>query len=108
MQDCSLVSFRCLLEWLYTGSCNFDLRMELSASTRGAAKLPDTEMLEVMQLADQYCLTELVAAIEVQLSERIIAEIKTTTTETPTVSQQSKLDPQLEQLLDELVGWYFV
>jgi len=103
IQDCSLVSFHCLLEWLYTGKCDFNSRVGLTAS-RGAAKLSDTEMLEVMQLADQYCLTELVAAMEVQISERIITKIKPSITETPAVQQQSKLDPKLEQLLIELVG----
>ena len=103
IQDCSLVSFRYLLEWLYTGKCDFNSRVGLTAS-RGAAKLSDTEMLEVMQLADQYCLTKLVATTEVQLSERIITKVKMATTQTTAASQQSKLDPQLEQLLDELVG----
>ena len=103
IQDCSLVSFRYLLEWLYTGRCDFNLSVGISAS-RGAVKLLDSEMLEVMQLADQYCLTELVAAIEVQLSEKIITRTQTFSVETPAVSEQPKLDPQLEQLLDELVG----
>ena len=103
IQDCSLVSFCCLLEWLYTGSCDFNLRVQLNASRRVAAKLSDAEMLEVMQLADQYCVIDLVTTIEVQLSEKILINIKTSTIETPT-SQQSKLDSQLEQLLDELVG----
>jgi len=61
-------------------------------------------MLEVMQLADQFCLTELVNAIEVQLSEKIITKIKTSTMEIPAASQQAKLDSQLVQLLEELVG----
>ena len=100
IQDYSLVSFRCLLDWLYTGNCDFNSRVGLTASRRGT-KLPDTEMLEVMQLADQYCLTELVTFIEVQLSERIISKIKTSTPETPAAQQ---LDTELEQLLDELVG----
>ncbi|XP_065886952.1 rho-related protein racA-like isoform X2 [Dysidea avara] len=102
IQDCSLMSFCCLLEWLYTGRCDFNPRVGLSAS-RGTAKLSDTEMLEVIRLADQYCLTELVTASEVQLSERIIAKINTSTTEIPIASQQLKLDSLLEQLLDELV-----
>ena len=103
IQDCSLVSFRCLLEWLHTGRLDYNLRMT-STTSRVAAKLSDTEMLEVMQLADQYCLTKLVAITEVQLSERIITKVKMATTQTTAASQQSKLDPQLEQLLDELVG----
>ena len=77
--------------------------MGLSAS-RATAKLSDTEMLEVIRLADQYCLTELVTVSEVQLSKRIITKIKTSITEIPIASQQLKLDSQLEQLLDELVG----
>ena len=103
IQDCSLVSFCCLLEWLYTGRCDFNPRVGLIAS-RGAAKLSDTEMLEVIRLADQYCLIELVTVSEVQLSERIITKIKTSTTGTSAASQQLKLNSQLEQLLDELVG----
>ena len=99
IQDCSLVSFCCLLEWLYTGRCDFNPRVGLSAS-RGAAKLSDTEMLEVMRFADQYGLTELVTVSEVQLSERIITKIKPSATET----QQPKLDSQLEQVLDKLIG----
>ena len=91
------MSFHRLLDWLYTGSCDFNSRVGLSAS-RGAAKLADTEMLEVLQLADQYCLTELVSAIEVQLSERIITKLKAPTT------AELKFDSQLEQVLDELVG----
>jgi len=76
----------------------------LSAS-RGAAKLlSDGEILEVIQLADQYCLPELVTACEVQLSERIIKKIKSSTTKTPSASEQPKLDPQLKHFLDELVG----
>jgi len=71
---------------------------------RGAAKLSDTEMFEVIRLADQYCLPELITASEVHLSERIINKINTSTTKTASVSQQSKLDSQLEQLLDELIG----
>ncbi|XP_065888249.1 rho-related protein racA-like isoform X2 [Dysidea avara] len=63
IQDCSLVSFCCLLEWLYTGRCDFNPRVGLSAS-RATAKLSDTEMLEVIRLADQYCLTELVTVSE--------------------------------------------
>ncbi|XP_065886948.1 rho-related protein racA-like [Dysidea avara] len=102
MQDCSLVSFCCLLEWLYTSRCDFNPRVELSASRR-AAKLSDTEMLEVIRLADQYCLTELVTVSEVQLSERIINKIQTSDTETSIASQQLQLNSQLEQLLDELV-----
>ena len=103
MQDCSLVSFCCLLEWLYTGRCDFNPRVGLSASRR-ATKLSDTEMLEVIRLADQYCLTELVTVSEVQLSERIINKIQTSNTETSIASQQLQLNSQLEQLLDELVG----
>ena len=100
IQDCSLVSFCYLLDWLYTGRCDFNPRVGLT----GGPKLSDNEMLEVMQLADQYCLTELVAAIEVQLSGKIITKVKASTTETLAAQQQSKLDPKLEQLLDELVG----
>ena len=100
IQDCSLVSFCCLLEWLYTGRCDFNPRVGLSAS-RATAKLSDTEMLEVIRLADQYCLTELVTVSEVQLSERIITKINTSTTETSAAPQQSKFD---SQLLDDLVG----
>ena len=74
--------------------------MGLSAS-RGGTKLSDTEMLEVMRLADQYCLPELVIASEVQLSEKIITKIKTST---PSALQQSRLNSQLERVLDELVG----
>jgi len=103
IQDCSMVSFCRLLEWLYTGRCDFNLSAGINAS-RGAAKLSDTEILEVMQLADQFCLTELVTAIEVKLSERIIAKIQNFSAEMPAVSEQPKTDPQLEQLLDELVG----
>ena len=75
-----------------------------SSASRGTTKLSDTEMLEVIRLADQYCLTELVTVSEVQLSERIITKIKTSTIETSAASQQSKLNSQIEQLLDELVG----
>jgi len=73
----------------------------LSAS-RGAAKLfSNSDILEVIRLADQYCLPELVTTGEVELSERII---KSSITKTSTPSQQPKLDPQLKQFLDELVG----
>ena len=97
------MSFCCLLNWLHTGRCSLNLKVELSSS-RETAKLSDTVMLEVMQLADQFCLTELVNAIEVQLSEKIITKIKTSTMEIPAASQQAKLDSQLVQLLEELVG----
>jgi len=92
-----------MLNWLHTGRCSLNPKVELNSS-REAAKLSDTEMLEVMQLADQFCLTELVNSIEVQLSEKIITKIKTSTMEMPAASQQSKLDSQLVQLLEELVG----
>jgi len=98
IQGYSPVSFCCLLEWLYTGRCDFNPREGLNAS-RGAAKLfSESDILEVIRLADQYCLPDLVATSEVQLSERII---KYSTTNT---SQLPKQDPQLKQFLDELVG----
>jgi len=56
--------------------------------------------MEVIQLADQYCLTELATATEVQLSERIITKIKSFTRETSRVLQNLKL----AVLLDEFVG----
>lgn len=62
--------------------------------------MSDTEMLEVIRLADQYCLNELVVEVEIQLSERIITKIKSFTDETPRVMQTSKI----EVLLDEFVG----
>ena len=78
--------------------------MGLTAS-RGAAKfnarcLSEIEMLEVIRLADQYCITELVTVTEVQLSERIITKIKSFTRETPRALQNSKL----AVLLNEFVG----
>ena len=78
--------------------------MGLSAS-RGVAKfsachLSDVEMLEVIQLADQYCLTELISITEVQLSERIITKFNSFTVETPKALHKSKL----AVLLDEFVG----
>jgi len=104
IQDCSLMSFCSVLEYLYTGRCNYNPRVGLSAS-REAAKfsarhLSDIEMLEVIRFADKYCLTELVSFTEVQLSERIITKIKSFTSETPEALQKSKL----AVLLDEFVG----
>ena len=87
IQDCSLMSFCCLLEWLYTGRCDFNPRVGLSASREAekfsARHLSDIEMLEVIQFADQYCVTELISITEVQLSERIITKINSFTVETP-------------------------
>lgn len=57
-------------------------------------------MLEVIRLADQYCLSELVVDVEIQLSERIITKIKSFTDETPQTMQRSKI----AVLLDEFVG----
>jgi len=62
--------------------------------------MSDTEMLEVIRLADQYCLSELVVDVEIQLSERIITKIKSFTDETPRMMKRSKIG----LLLDEFVG----
>ena len=91
------MSFCCLLEWLYTGRCDFNFRVGLSTS-REAAKLSDIEIFEVIRLADQYCLTELVTISEVQLSERIITKINCK------VARKSKINSKREIMLDELVG----
>ena len=53
-----LMSFCSVLEYLYTGRCNYNPRVGLSAS-REAAKfsachLSDIEMLEVIRIADKY------------------------------------------------------
>jgi len=69
-----------------------------SSASRGAAKLSDSDIFEVIQLADQYCLPELVAACEVQLSERIITKIDSKVTHKP------NLNSKPEVMLDELVG----
>ena len=78
--------------------------MGLSASREASRFSPcylsDAEMLEVIKLADQYCLSGLVAEVEIQLSERIITKIKSFTDETPRVMQRSKN----ELMLDECVG----
>ena len=104
IQNCRLVSFCCLLEWLYTSQCNFNPRVGLSASREAARfsayHMSDSEMLEVIKLADQYCLSRLVGEIEIQLSERIITKIKSFTDETPRMMQRSKIIV----LLDEFVG----
>lgn len=104
IQNCRLASFCCLLEWLYTGHCNFNPRVGLSASREAARFSPcylsDAEMLEVIRLADQYCLSGLVVEVEIQLSERIITKIKTFTDETPRMMQRSKINV----LLDDFVG----
>ena len=104
IQNCRLISFCCLLEWLYTGRCNFNPRVGLSASREAsrfsACHMSDNEMLEVIRLADQYCLIELVVDVEIQLSERIITKIKSFTDETPQTMQRSKI----AVLLDEFVG----
>jgi len=52
----------------------------------------------VIQLADQYCLPELVTASEVQLSERIITKTDFK------VAHKPKLNSKPKQMLDELVG----
>jgi len=54
-------------------------------------ELSDTEIFEVIQLADQYCLPELVTASEVQLSDS-------------KVTHKPKLNSKPEVMLDELVG----
>ena len=104
IENCHLISFCCLLEWLYTGRCNFNPRVGLSASREAsrfsACHMSDNEMLEVIRLADQYCLSELVVDVEIQLSERIITKIKSFTDETPQTMQRSKI----AVLLDEFVG----
>ena len=78
--------------------------MGLSASREAgrfsACYMSDSEMLEVIKLADQYCLSGLVVEIEIQLSERIITKIKSFTDETPRMMQTSKINV----LLDEFVG----
>ena len=71
--------------------------MGLSAS-REVAKLSDIEIFEVMRLADQYCLIELVTTSEMQLSERIITKINCK------VAHESKINSKRELMLDELVG----
>lgn len=78
--------------------------MGLSASREAArfsaCHMSDTEMLEVIRLADQYCLSELVVEVEIQLSERIITKIKSFTDETPRVMQTSKIEVLLDEFVD--------
>lgn len=70
------------------------------AARFSACHMSDIEMLEVIRLADQYCLNGLVVDVEIQLSERIFTKIKSFTDETPLMMQRSKIGV----LLDEFVG----
>lgn len=100
-----------VLQWVYTGMCNFQQAKKLNApvvehaetEVAGGMPLPmtDQDVVGVMLLADYHALDDLVSPCEVQLSERIITAVNQISLLTVPASI---LDGKLKSFLDGLLS----